>query len=33
MDLKQHIRDIPDFPRPGILFSPNPPREGVGLAS
>ncbi len=20
MDLKQHIRDIPDFPRPGILF-------------
>ena len=20
MDLKQHIRDIPDFPKPGILF-------------
>ncbi|HEV2303799.1 MAG TPA: adenine phosphoribosyltransferase, partial [Stellaceae bacterium] len=20
MDLKQHIRSIPDFPRPGILF-------------
>ena len=20
MDLKQHIRDVPDFPKPGILF-------------
>jgi adenine phosphoribosyltransferase len=20
IDLKQHIRDIPDFPKPGILF-------------
>ena len=20
MDLKQHIRSIPDFPKPGILF-------------
>ncbi len=20
MDLKQHIRGIPDFPKPGILF-------------
>jgi len=20
MDLKQHIRNVPDFPKPGILF-------------
>ncbi|MBT6458716.1 MAG: adenine phosphoribosyltransferase, partial [Planctomycetaceae bacterium] len=20
MDLKKHIRDVPDFPKPGILF-------------
>ncbi|MFO7484491.1 MAG: adenine phosphoribosyltransferase, partial [Oceanibaculum nanhaiense] len=20
MDIKQHIREVPDFPKPGILF-------------
>ena len=29
MDLKSHIRDIPDFPSPGILFRDITPLLGV----
>ena len=29
MDLKSHIRDIPDFPSPGILFRDIPPLLGT----
>jgi adenine phosphoribosyltransferase len=32
LDLKQYIRDIPDFPKPGILFRDITPLLGDGLA-